>query len=404
MDRRTFMATGSAGLLATQITAGLKSAGAEPQIKPKAIPTGKDASLKVIANDPLVLETPDQLLAATRITPNSALFVRNHHGAKHLADMLPRPMEGTLKIVGLVDAPVDFSLVELTKLAKSEVEMVLQCSGNFRAQFSKISPIKGTPWDKGGIGNVRFGGFRFSEFLKAAKLKVHPDAKFVTAEGADQPEKEGQVDYEKSVPLDVLMARGLLATEMNGVPLPAVHGGPLRLVIPGYYGNVQVKWLSKLRFEGSETSNFFQIPDYRTPKQRIVPGSSMEYTFDNSEPNFDMKINSRIFVPMDQATVVAGQATLVVGVAWNDGTADLTTVEISKDQGETWSATRLAPSAGPFAFREWTTKMSFEKGEHSLWARAVDAAGRTQPLDGGLFWNPGGYGWNGIEKIRVTAT
>lgn len=396
MDRRSFILTGASGVALNHVSNVVAN-------HPNATTTGKDPALKLITADPLVLETPDSLLSASRITPASSLFVRNHHGAKQLEGMEPREMTGELLLSGLIDKPTSYPLAAIAKLPKTEVEMVLQCSGNFRFQFSKLSPIKGTPWNKGGIGNIRFAGVRISEVLKAAGVTLNKDAKFLTAEGADQPEKEGQIDYEKSIPLDVAMSRGILATELNGSGLPAVHGGPLRLVIPGFYGNVQVKWLTRLRFEANETSNFFQIPDYRTPKQRIAPGAAVEYTFDNSDPNFAMKINSRIFAPVDGAKVQAGQQTDVRGVAWNDGMAELVAVEISTNRGATWIATRLSDSAGPFAFREWQTSIIFEKGEHLLWVRAVDAVGRTQPIDGGLFWNPGGYGWNAMEQIRVTA-
>ena len=396
MDRRNFLATSTAS--------AVLSGGATLFSKDcAAVADKKDADLRVITSDPLVLETPDHLLAANRITPSTSLFVRNHHGAKHLEDMLPRPMVGELEVSGLVDKPTKFPLAELVKLPKTEIEMVLQCSGNFRFQFSKLSPIKGTPWNKGGIGNVRFAGVRIADFLKSAGITIPASAKYMTAEGADQPEKAEQHDYEKSVPVEVALARGILATELNGDPLPAVHGGPVRFVIPGYYGNVQVKWLTRLRLESRETANFFQLPDYRTPKKRIEPGASIEYTFDNSDPNFDMKINSRIFAPSDNSTVTAGANVQLKGVAWNDGNAELVSVEFSQDSGATWKATRLAASAGPFAFREWSANAVFEKGEHSLWLRAQDALGRTQPIDGGLFWNPGGYGWNAVEKIRVMA-
>lgn len=396
MDRRSFLATSATGLALSHISNAVA-------VQPQAMPFGKDLGLRIITSDPLVLETPDSLLAASRVTPSSALFVRNHHGAKHLEGMQSRAMSGDLELSGLIDKPIRYPLSELAKLPKTEVEMVLQCSGNFRFQFSKLSPIKGTPWNKGGIGNVQFAGVRIDEFLKASGVTVSKQAKYLTAEGADQPEKTGQIDYEKSIPLDVAISRGILATELNGTALPAVHGGPLRLVVPGYYGNVQVKWLTKLRLEVSETSNFFQIPDYRTPKLRIDPGAAIEYTFDNSDPNFDMKINSRIFAPGDGSVIAADKMIDVRGVAWNDGLADLVAVELSKDQGSTWSSTRLAASSGPYAFREWSTTAQFGKGEHLLWIRAVDALGRIQPIDGGLFWNPGGYGWNAIEKIRVTA-
>ncbi len=397
MDRRNFLATSAAASLAVHHVSNAVA------VQSQSVPVGKDVGLKLITADPLVLETPDSLLAANRITPSSYLFVRNHHGAKQLEDMQSRPMTGELEITGLVDKPTRFPLTELAKMAKTEVEMVLQCSGNFRFQFSKLSPIKGTPWNKGGIGNVRFAGVRISDFLKATGVTALKEAKYLTAEGADQPEKKDQIDYEKSIPLDVAISRGILATELNGVALPAVHGGPLRLIIPGYYGNVQVKWLTKFRLEASETVNFFQLPDYRTPKQRIEPGAPVEYTFENSDPNFDMKINSRIFAPEDGSMIAAGKKIDLRGVAWNDGSADLISVEWSQDQGASWNSSRLSASAGPYAFREWTSSATFEKGEHSIWIRAVDAFGRTQPMDGRLFWNPGGYGWNAIEKVRITA-
>ena len=402
MNRRHFVAASAGGIVATQLARELPLANASEPLQ-SGIPNGKNPLLKLVAADPLVLETPSSLLAASRVTPSSDLFVRNHHGAKQFSDMNPRPMEGDLEIVGLVDKPIRYPISELSRLPLTEVEMVLQCSGNNRAQFSKLSPIKGTPWTNGGIGNVRFAGVRMSELIKAIGLNVRNEAKYLTAEGADQPEKLDQSDYEKSVPWDVALARGLLVTKLNREALPALHGGPLRFVIPGYYGNVQVKWLTRLRFEARETNNYFQLPDYRTPKRLIAPGEAVEYTFDNSDPNYDMKINSRIFAPVDGASITANKIIRVQGVAWNDGAAALTAVELSRDMGKTWVATELATSAGPFAFREWSTQMQFERGEHSLWVRAIDAHGRTQPLDGGLFWNQGGYGWNGIERISFQA-
>lgn len=402
MNRRHFISATASGLIATHLAREPPLANASELLQ-VGIPSGKNPLLKLVAADPLVLETPSSLLAASRVTPSSDLFVRNHHGAKQKSDMSSRPMEGDLDIVGLVDKPIRYPILELSTLPLTEVEMVLQCSGNNRAQFSKLSPIKGTPWTNGAVGNVRFAGVRMSDLVKAIGLNVRNEAKYLTVEGADQPEKPDQSDYEKSVPWDVALARGLLVTKLNGEALPALHGGPLRFVIPGYYGNIQVKWLTRLRFEARETNNYFQLPDYRTPKRLIAPGEAFECTFDNSDPNYDMKINSRIFAPIDGASIVADQIVRVHGAAWNDGAARLTAVELSRDMGKTWVATELAISAGPFAFREWSRQMQFERGRHELWVRAVDAHGRTQPLDGGLFWNQGGYGWNGIERISFEA-
>ena len=159
-------------------------------------------------------------------------------------------------------------------MEKTSVEMVLQCTGNFRSHFSRLAPCKGTQWGKGGVGNVVFSGVPIAALFKTLNLEVDKKAKFITAEGADQPEKPSQVDFEKSIPLDVALSRGLLATELNGQPIPAVHGGPIRLVIPGYYGSMQVKWLTRLRLEAAEAKTYYQSTDYRTPKRLIQPGEA----------------------------------------------------------------------------------------------------------------------------------
>ncbi len=394
MNRRQFMAVTGSGLLL-----GSRSWSQEVE---KLI-AGKDKSLKIVSTDPLVLETPDNLLAASRVTPTSSLFVRNHHGAKTFSTIKGRPLEGNIEVTGLVRYQKAYPLTKLAKLEQTEVEMVLQCSGNFRFLFSKLSPIKGTPWIKGGLGNVKFKGVPISTLFKELKLEIDPSAKYLTVEGADQPEKEGQADYEKSVPLDVALDRGFLALELNGEPLPGVHGGPVRFVIPGYYGCSHIKWATRLRLEASETANAFQLPDYRTPKKLIKPGEEIEYTLQNSVPNFDMRINARLLSPSEKGIVKAGEETVCKGVAWNDGAATIDSVDLSIDKGKTWIGAELAKSVSPYAFREWSVKLKFPKGDHEVWVRATDAFGRSQPIEGGIFWNPGGYAWNGIDKVTLSA-
>ena len=394
MERREFLAA-SAALATAPAVFGQPSS--EPAM------SGKDARLKAITTDPMVLETPDELLAASRVTPASALFVRNHHGGKPFLSMEPRPTSGNLEIIDPESNSKSVGIQQIAETPKTTIEMVLQCTGNFRSFFSKLSPIKGTQWAKGGVGNVVFAGAPLSLIFYVLKLDVDPKGKFLTAEGADEPEKAGQNQFEKSIPLDVALSRGLLATELNGKPLPAIHGGPLRLVIPGYYGSMQVKWLTRLRIEESESKSYYQASDYRLPNRLLQIGETQVNDPTNSAPAREMKINSRMFFPADGSTVRAGTMITAKGVAWNDGAVSLTAVELSSDNGSTWKATTLGPFAGPYAFREWSLPITLAAGRHELWVRAVDALGRTQPLDGGLFWNPGGYAWNGVERIGVLA-
>jgi sulfite oxidase len=400
MDRRKFVMISAAGLMASR---SLGYLAAETSTSDLGVMEGKDPMLTVVTRDPLVLETPDSLLRAHRMTPSSALFVRNHHGSKIFESMKPRPLEGHLEIGGLVRSPRHISLKRLGELETEVVEMVLQCSGNFRSQFSKVSPIKGTPWNKGGVGNVRFGGIPLARVFEEMRLEIHPSAKYLAAEGADQPENDEQADYEKSVPLKVALERGLLATTLNGELLPAVHGGPLRLIIPGYYGSVQVKWLTRLRLEATESSNQFQIPDYRTPKFRIQPGEKIDYTFENSDPNLDLKINSRLLSHSDGDRIPKDSAVRLRGVAWNDGAAPLTSVEVSLDAGTTWRAANLNASSGPYAFHAWSLESRIAGDTTEIWIRATDELGRCQSANGGLAWNPGGYCWSGYDKVAVIA-
>ena len=105
----------------------------------------------------------------------------------------------------------------------------------------------------------------------------------------------------------------------------------------------------------------------------------------------------RALGPVEHAGDLRGRH--LVDEAKDDGAAPITSVELSADGGRTWSAATLAAEAGPFAFREWSHAMNLPSGRCELWCRAVDAFGRTQPIDGTLFWNPGGYCWSGVERI-----
>ena len=389
LPRRTFLATSAAS-----------AAAACGQTPPLPTPAGKDQRLGILSSNPLVLETPDALLGAQRITPAAALFVRQHHGATAFNDMNPRPLAGwTLEVVGLARSGREADAASFAALPQVDVEMVLQCSGNFRKRFSAIAPIKGTPWSAGGVGNVVFGGVRLKDALTAMNIEIAPAARFLAAEGRDQPERREQADFEHSLPLDEALEHAVLATRLNGQPLPAVHGGPLRLVMPGYYATMQVKWLHRLRLESGASTTHYQTKDYRVPLRPVAPGAAFAFTETNSRPNYGMNINSRIFAP--SPGTVPGGAVAVAGVAWNDGRAPLESVHVSADRGQTWQRAALADSAGPFAWQEWRASVALAAGAHELWSRATDAEGRTQPLDGAPHWNPGGYEWNAVDRLAV---
>ncbi len=378
--------------------------GAGKDSKPTAdlLIAGKDRRLLVHnpARTGFEIETPLELLREDAITPAAKLFVRNNQQPDWSATLAPAPAgPWRLEVGGLLEFPRVMTLEELKSLPLVEYELVLQCSGNGRAMFSAVSPVKGSQWSYGAMGNVRFKGVSLKSVFEKFDIRPHASARFLTAEGADSPGKPGAADFEHSLPLEETLSRAILAFEMNGQPLPAVHGGPLRLVTPGYYGTMHVKWLARLRLEAQESVNHHQVKRYRTPRELIEPGQTFDYRIENSDAHWRMKIKSVFFTPAHAATA-AGPRVLASGVAWNDGTALIDAVELSSDGGQNWRRAELQRS-GRYAWQRWQATLALPVGTHTLICRAIDTLGNSQPLNGAVGWNPDGYVWNGADRVTV---
>lgn len=381
------------------------SAAAAGPDKPDAarLVNGKDERLIVRSATPVVLETPLDLLAGHTVTPKPVLFVRDIQDLSSEAMTLePLPLAGwEIELAGLIDSPVTIRGEELSEMEQVGFEMVLQCSGNSRSKFSEISPIAGTVWGHGGVANVRFDGVPLSAVLKKHQVRIDPEAKFVTAEGHDHPFGIELPDFEHSVPAQDVLEKGIFALKLNGEPLPAVHGGPVRLVTPGYYGTMQVKWLQRLRLERTESTNFYHATEYRVPKTLLKPGERFRFNIENSIPTWKLRLMSFILDPVEGAQLPAG-AVSVSGVAFNDGAAPLEMLLVSFDRGRTWRQAALETPSSPYAWYPWTIRAELTAGTHPIWCRAVDALGRSQPLDGTIYWNPNGYEWNAVHRVVVT--
>lgn len=399
-DRRRFL---NAGAAAVALAAG-RTPAAESSSAAEFVP-GKDARLIVHSTKVGEIETPLELLREQRLTPKELLFIRNNQFLADSLRLTPAPLDGwNIELAGLIDRPQTLAATALSNMPQTKREVVLQCSGNGRAWFSRAAKVDGVPWRNGAMGNVEVSGVLLRTVLERLGVRVASAARFVAAEGADAPVApppgKTAADFEHSLPLADVLDRSLLVLEMNGEPLPRVHGGPVRFVTPGYYGTMQVKWLSRLRFERDESTNYHQVGRYRTPLRPLTPGASFTSTLENSEPNWNMKIKSVIFAPLRDAHVPVGPLE-VRGVAWNDGQAAIDAVDVSSDGGRTWHRATLSRPADPCAWHPWTATLTLAPGRHTLRARAVDALGRTQPLDGAIHWNPAGYAWNGVEEVSV---
>ena len=185
------------------------------------------------------------------------------------------------------------------------------------------------------MANVRFAGVPLTAVLEKHNVRVDPQVKYVTAEGHDLPMGLEKPDFEHSMPVADVLERGILALKLNGESLPGIHGGPVRLVTPGFFGTMQVKWLTRLRFETAESPNFYHATEYRVPLSLLKPGEKFRFTLENSRPTWDIRLMSYILDPAPGAKLKAGAVT-VSGVAYNDGSARLESVLVSFDRGQSW--------------------------------------------------------------------
>lgn len=291
------------------------------------------------------------------ITANEEFFVRSHFGVPKVA---AAPF--MLTIGGAVERERRFTLDELMRLPIQEEVVTLECAGNL------------VGW--GGVSNARWTGVRISDVLKAAG--VRSDAKEIVLVGADGgTEREAggiEVDaYARSIPLGKAMeATTLLVFKMNGEPLPAEHGGPLRALVAGWYGMDSVKWLKQITVARAPFAGFYQARRYyeaRRDGDTTTRGSLGA-----------MRLKSQIARPINEA-VLALAPTTIFGAAWC-GDAEVARVEVTINGGETWREAKLGTERAPLAWRLWSYEWRpAAAGSVVIAARAFDTKGRAQPIE-----------------------
>ncbi len=359
-----------------------------------------------------VMETPLTLLRKHAHTPKDLLFVRfhfPHEGDESWYGTISLPPDQmvknwTLNVGGMVERPRQVSIPELQKMPQETRVSVLQCAGNGRSFYAKTAKAVGGQWKNGGMGNVQWEGVPLRQFLSDMKLMPASSAHWLTAEGWDQPATPEGSDFAKSYHLaDPALDHAIIALKMNGEPIAAAHGGPVRLIIPGFYGNMNMKMLTALNLMDEQSPSFFQRISYRMPLELPADPKTFkpdDYTIYNSTPTYGHVIKSVIFSPLPEDKPKAGRVE-IAGVAFNDGKAKITKVEASSDEGKTWTEAQIKPPESPWAWHHWTARGSLKSGANTLMCRATDALGRTQPLDGLERWQPRGFEWNGVEPLEI---
>ena len=231
--------------------------------------------------------------------------------------------------------------------------------------------------------------------LKRAGIKS--SGRHVALNGGDKPIGK-MPDFIRNVPIEKAMHTDtLLAYEMNDVPLPIFHGFPLRAVIPGWEGAYSVKWLQHIQAIPEEHDGFFVKTAYRYPTRRVAPGGAVDAK--DMAPLTGLVVKSMITAPLDRATVKVGTPMMVSGFAWA-GERDVVRVDISTDNGSSWKQAELGRERAKYSWRQF--KFEFKAasvGFYSIMARATDDQGNVQPIE--PQWNPSGYLWNVIDKVRI---
>jgi DMSO/TMAO reductase YedYZ molybdopterin-dependent catalytic subunit len=336
-----------------------------------------ERDLVVLSEEPLNAETKlDEKTPA--ITPAGRHYVRTHF-------QIPTGPR-SIVIDGPSTGPATVSLDEIRSLPARSMVVTLECAGNGRRFLDPRVP--GEQWGLGAVGTATWTGASLRDVLRA--VAIPSGTVELLFRGADEgvPKDVGRrIGYERSLPTDDALADDVLvAYLMEGQPIPREHGGPLRLIVPGWYGMASVKWLERITLLDTPFTGFFQKDRYvidGQPLRHIAPRAVLVY-------------------PPDGAVVE--RALWLIGFAWS-GAAPVTRVELSRNDDEDWvpmPTSFLDSRASPYGWAKFTSHSLLLPGldeEYSLLIRAVDAAGNTQPVE--PRWNALGYANNAVRPIRI---
>ncbi len=344
---------------------------------------GLETGPVILQKDPLNAEARPSALDCA-ITPIDQFFIRSHYPP-------PRDVAGwTLRVEGLVERPLTLSLDDLATMPRTRRTAVLQCSGNGRAYYEPR--VGGVSWSRGAIGNAEWGGVRLIDILERAGL--NQSAAHIQMFGGDEPTTPEANPFDRSLPLDrAIDPDTLIADTMNGEPLPRVHGGPIRMVVPGWAGNHWIKWLRRLVVSDRPQGGYYMDVRYRVPTEPVEPGAEVDPSTMAVVTSLPLK--SLIALPTAGAIYPAGPIE-VRGIALS-GTGRVERVEVALDADDAWQDAELFGPETRYGWRRWRVRLEPGLGTHTLRVRANDSNGQTQPER--TDWNPFGYLWNGIDEV-----
>ncbi len=320
-------------------------------------------------------------------TPAGLHYLLTHYDIPFLDDASFR-----VRVGGRVERALDLGMDDLRTRPSVTLPVTFECAGNGRARMDP-RPVS-QPWLDEAVGTAEWTGTPLAPLLREAGLR--DDALQVVFTGVDHGMEFGtEQDYARALPLAEALADDvLLAYGMNGQPLLPQHGAPLRVVVPGWYGMTQVKWLAGIEVIDHVFAGFHNASAYRLKQQadevgepvtRIAPRALMV------PPGFpDFMSRTRV--------VEVGKHELV-GRAWS-GWAPVSRVQVSTDDGTSWTDAELDEPVGRWAWRGWRCRWAATTpGTYALRVRADDAAGNAQPLEHS--WNRQGLSNTSAQRVEV---
>ncbi|MDR9393128.1 MAG: sulfite dehydrogenase [Roseovarius sp.] len=380
-SRRAFLG-GSAAAAAGAVTAGAaKAASPDPLITEtqpwaQTLGEGVDATpygLPIRFEDDVVRRNVEWLTADTissinftpihaldgTITPQGCAFERHHSGAIEL-----KKEDYRLMINGLVDKPLIFSYADLERFPRENHVYFCECAANTGMEWAGAQ-LNGAQFTHGMIHNMEYSGVSLRTLLEEAGLDAAGDLadKWIYVEGADASSNG------RSIPMDKALDDVLVAFKANGEALRKEHGYPVRLVVPGWEGNMWVKWLRRVEVTDGPVESREETSKYT---DTLADGTSRKWTW-------EMDAKSVVTSPSPQSPIGHGPGPLVIaGLAWS-GRGAITRVDVSKDGGKTWETARLAKPGETKALTRFYLDTEWDGGEMLLQSRAMDETGYVQP-------------------------
>ncbi len=354
-----------------------------------SVSTGPEPTTGPLTYDELRLSTRNRgmPLEALRydLTPTGLHYLLVHFDIPFID-----PATWRLRLGGNVRKELTLSIEELRRRPQRTLAVTFECAGNGRARLSP-RPIS-QPWLNEAVSTAEWTGTPLAGLLKEAGLAS--ETVELVFSGADHGVEKGyEHDYGRSLTVEEAMRPDVLvAHEMNGRPLEPQHGFPVRLLVPGWYGMTQVKWLTRIEAVTTPFTGYQQRVAYLYRRDADDPGT----------PVTRMRPRALLVPPgfpdflTRQRTLGSGRL-VIQGRAWS-GYATISRVEFGVD-GK-WTDAALEAAAGPFAWRGWRAEWEAKPGGHVLSCRATDTAGNRQPIEPA--WNLQGMGNNLVQEVRVT--